>query len=188
MRVAVHVLLHLECLVVGLELNGDLFVDAQLGLLTGLVVAVFHVLAGERTCLRHKSALKVDERHGIAFGIEYEHRRNPRGGSHTGVVGAKGGRGVHDAGSVLGRHEVARNHLECLVGALVRKRHRKQLGVAESHEVAALCGGEAGPGSALFISFEVVGHQGAGQNHVDLDARVRVGRRDQAVLDVRAHR
>ncbi len=79
-------------------------------------------------------------------------RRNAVGLRYPEVVGAKGGRDVHDAGAVFGGHEVAENHAEGRVPRPSSDVGRTAL-VVDAFEVCAVELGQfQAPGQQLFVA------------------------------------
>ena len=80
----------------------------------GLVVAVvvFHPTAPKLAHLGHVAARPVHDGAQLAFGISNHQRGDVVQLGYPEVIGAKRGRDVHDAGTVLSGHEVASDDAE----------------------------------------------------------------------------
>ncbi len=176
------VLLDAECLARGLELHADVYVE-RLGRSGGLlvvaavdgelrVVGVLDPAAGVVGVFRNDAcrgealvelfpkvelAREVDHRARLAPLVDHEERRDACGARHESVVGAERRGDVDDTRTVLGRHVVARDDAESLIGgvaplaALVRLDGldpRQQLLVGHAHELRA-----------LVAAHHLVGHQ-----------------------------
>ncbi len=197
MRVVVLVPLHFEGAALGLQLDGDAFIHAQvliatllhrLGVALGIAVVFgLHVFPCEVAHFRLEAPLQVDQGEGADAVL--------LGNAH--VVRAKTWRGVYHAGAVLGGHEVAGDHLEGIAVGRLCVGH--ELLIADAFQLCALEFAIDGPrdvlsvllvvrkGGVLVLLVEVGGHTRLGQHHGLWLVRVGVEALDPDVVQLGAH-
>ena len=199
-RIAVHVLLDAERAAVGLHHHAKVDVEGPLlvHFLEIFLVTRFHIAACVFSVRRvdvrfHVVRVEVLEAAEAALAVHLGLRvtvlvndqqpHDAGGRGHALVVGAEGRRDVHDAGTVLGRHVVARDDAERVA---VRLEPRDQLAVADAHQLPALVRAVEHLKGHLRLGIEPRVYQVLGDNVHCLGPRVGIGAPDAYVVDVGA--
>ncbi len=138
------VLLHFESAAHLLQQDGDLHVHALLRRGAIGVVFVLHILPGEGAHLLDEPALQINQRERSDAVLTCD--------AH--VVRTEAGCGVYHAGAVLGSHEIAADHLECV--AVIGLREIQQLLVADAFQLVAIELAIDGPRDVLAVAFVVI--------------------------------
>ena len=134
----------------GLQVDGDFNVHRLFG---RIAIVVFLFLRNGRPWahIPGEAALQIHQGHALS-GSSTKQRWHACGGGHPGVIRTESRRRMHDAGSVLCGHEIARDDLECVSGRSMGCAQRNELLVAKPTKSTPLTVAKTSDSGAFFAA------------------------------------